>query len=615
MVPSKSTTAIGPRAIVQEVLPRHMADQIWTASYDKVLPVTSNGFDLSAVLPAMFYMFRFGRRRGAGKFLSTFRPPGEGSASLRERRRATTIDRIAETLAGRSDLKSFDNPVKKAILGDLLLAFCLENSKCEPGRDKQVQRVAPAHYMASWIDLPESSANLRFVPEMVVAMLVNQEEGKYIEYNKEKTRFPIAGDDNAENILLKVFSNGIQRKSGASNSNLKGDKFKESSKNIGIDQLLMIRLAQQLDEPPSYQKPSKKNSGQIPNQRPIAKKSAENFSEDIRRFIRSYADIIPRQVFTNMIEACMSTGMTAILTSVVDILCEWDQVGKVKKKEKQQPVGMFIDCSSGMDHRLQNLAEQSFDDFMRRFEQVPMILMILHLLDYQVGSICKADKEKIQKQPYATEWLDLLGDFLYRHHEKASFVNQTMDVYCTNLADELGEDNLEVTEILENEHSEPNSVRRLATSLTLLGKTRKETIKTLDSTLNMERPNGLARKRKVTKNVHTAGQAKRRQRDARSLVLTDPVLDCLVHLHLLRPGNKSGVRSLSLKNFLKILRERYGFHIDAPPPGMMVPNDLLRQNRMALERRLRDLGLLLGVNDAEAMKQLRPRFNPVMEEV
>jgi hypothetical protein len=31
---------------------------------------------------------------------------------------------------------------------------------------------------------------------------------------------------------------------------------------------------------------------------------------------------------------------------------------------------------------------------------------------------------------------------------------------------------------------------------------------------------------------------------------------------------------------------------------------------MWLERRLRDLGLLVGVNDAESMKQLRPRFSP-----
>ena len=43
---------------------------------------------------------------------------------------------------------------------------------------------------------------------------------------------------------------------------------------------------------------------------------------------------------------------------------------------------------------------------------------------------------------------------------------------------------------------------------------------------------------------------------------------------------------------------------------MTISNDLLRSNRMVLERRLRDLGLLVGVNDAEAMKRLRPRFEP-----
>jgi len=37
-----------------------------------------------------------------------------------------------------------------------------------------VQRVLPTHYFSSWIDLPESVAHLRFVPEMLVALLVDQ---------------------------------------------------------------------------------------------------------------------------------------------------------------------------------------------------------------------------------------------------------------------------------------------------------------------------------------------------------------------------------------------------------------------------------------------------------
>jgi hypothetical protein len=41
---------------------------------------------------------------------------------------------------------------------------------------------------------------------------------------------------------------------------------------------------------------------------------------------------------------------------------------------------------------------------------------------------------------------------------------------------------------------------------------------------------------------------------------------------------------------------------------MTISNEHLQQNRRVLERRLRDLGLLVGVNDAEAMKHLTPRF-------
>jgi hypothetical protein len=74
-------------------------------------------------------------------------------------------------------------------------------------------------------------------------------------------------------------------------------------------------------------------------------------------------------------------------------------------------------------------------------------------------------------------------------------------------------------------------------------------------------------------------------------------------------GNKSGNRSLSLKRFIQILRERYGFHLDIAPPGMTISNELLRANRTILERRLRDLGLLVGVNDAESMKHLTLRFD------
>ncbi len=600
------------RTIVRKVLSPRMADEIWSARYDKVLPISFNLFELAAVLPAVFYMLRFGHRRGKGQFLEAFGPT---AGSPRDRRKATTIGRVAEELAASPDLHGFDGRVEQAILGDLLLGFSLENINHSLGRDKQIQRVAPAHYMASWVDLPESVTHLRSVPEMIVAMLANQ-DGLHVEPSKEgkPTLFPIAGE-HTKNLLLRAFSHGVQRSN--LKGNLAGDEFKESFVDLGIDQLLMIRLAQKLGAAPDKMRGS--DSAKISNQRPIAENAASTFSEDMRRFVRAYAAVIPRHAFVDMLEACIATGMTTILTSVIEILFEWADTGSVIEKRFQRPASMFVDCSNGIDGRLRGLAEQSFDDLMRRVERVPAILMMLRLLDYE-ARYNRELKEELKKdpspiRPYATSWLNLLGELLHKRHPEAGNIHRQMYKYGAELAEELKDDYPEAERVLDNEQNEPHPVRRLAAALTpLLGtKARGNTISMVDSTLNVERPNGLARKRKTTSGAHTTGRG-RRQREVRSLVLTDPVLDYLVHLHLLRSGYKPNVKPLSLKEFLDRIRERYGFHVDSAPPGMTISNDLLRSNRVVLERRLRDLGLLVGVNDAEAMKRLRPRFEPRMDD-
>ena len=596
------------RAIVQRELPRRMADEIWSARYDKVLPISFNDFELSAVLPAVFYMFRFGQRRGRGRFLKTFAPEGRNT---RERRQTVTVGRVAERMASSPVLDGFSGDVERAILGDLLLGSCLENIKHELGRDKQLQRVAPAHYMASWIDLPESVANLRFVPEMIVAILANQ-RGDYVKRNEsaDRTWFPVA-TGHEENLLLRAFNHGVTWDGLV--ADLAADKFDEQNEDIGIDQLLTIRLAQSLGAAP--EKVRGKESAQISNQRPIAETAAQNFSKDIRRFVRAYASVIPRHSFVDTLEACVATGMTTILTGVVEILFKWADAGVIIDKGEQRSASIFVDCSNGVDRRLRNLSERSLDDLMRRIERIPEILMTLRLLDYEARDNRRIKKQDIPIRPYATAWLNLLGDLLHERHDEASFIHRRMDDHSEKLAGALSEGHPEAAKALRNQRNERNPIRRLAAALTpLLGmKARNNTISMVDSILNVGRPNGLARKRRTTSGTQAAGGG-RRQREVRSLVFTDAVLDYLVHLHILSSGGKAGVRSLSLRAFLGAIRSRYGFHVDTAPPGMIVSNDLLRANRVVLERRLRDLGLLAGVNDAEAMKRLRPRFEPRTED-
>jgi hypothetical protein len=603
------------RKIVDDVLGPAMTREIWTGNYFRALPITLNDFELSAVLPAVFYMFRRGQRRGKGRFLATY-GPAEGSD--RERRRSVTIDVVSTVLSESKGLESFKSEVGTAILGDLLLCYCLENVKHSLGRGEQVQRGAPTHYMASWIDLPDDVANLRSVPEMIVALLANQ-GGEYVKITEERTWFAV-GKDFKENALLKVFHTGVKVE-GEYFAVRGSDRFVESTP-VGIDQLLTIRLAQKLGQAPD--KLRGRGGESIPNQRPIAERASRHFSEDIRRFVRSYAQKMPRHALVPMLESCMAVGLTTILTTSIEILLDWAQTGEIPAKTRQVPTPLLFDCSSGVDTRLRALSEQSFEDFVRRMSRFPVLLMCLRLLDHAVSNDPNIEKvfrtqpeseaKAVSTFPFATEWIDLLGAVLYQRHEQSAFLHYSFDQKATSLAKALKEDSSEAATILEDRAGYPNHIWRVAEALTVL-MGRKNTLGKLLDCLNsstlVDRPNGLAARRRV-RTLDSA--VNRKTREIRSLVLTDSVLDYLVHLHLLCSGDGPGFRALSYKEFLRTIRDRYGFCVDEAPRGMTISNDLLQTNRKALERRLRDLGLLEGVNDAEQMKRLTPRFESSREE-
>jgi hypothetical protein len=366
-------TQMTGRAIVDDVLGRGKTREIWTGNYEKVLPVTVQDFDLSAVLPAVFFMFRFGYRRGKGKFLDTF---GNSSDATNNRKPVATIDSVVNRLAGNTEFKGFEDNTTRAILGDLLLCFCLENTKRSLGRNEKVQRVAPAHYMASWVDLPEAIANLRYVPEMIVAILADQ-NGDRVQQDQQGDRTWFAvGRGFEDNVLLKAFHQGLVVRHGLLGRT--SDRFEEGTA-VGLDQLLMIRLAEQLKEAPD--KLRGKDGERISNQRPVAEQAARYFSEDIRSFVRAYAGVIPRHAFVELLESCMAVGLTTIVTSVIELLFEWADTGKIREKREQQPTYLFVDCSNGVERSLRALAEQSMEDFKRRIERFPLVLMALRLLD------------------------------------------------------------------------------------------------------------------------------------------------------------------------------------------------------------------------------------------
>lgn len=579
-----------------------MMAHIWTANYLPVFPFTPAAFSVGALFPAILYMFRWGNRRGRGRFSRTFAAGDNGKP---------TIASVAARLSADHQFAGLDNEVGKAILGDLLLAYVLENKRREEGRNLQVQRIFPTHYFASWIDLPESVAHLRGVPEMIVALLVNQTDGENVEPRQGRTQYPI-GCRIEENEILRLFAPGTYVE-GDFRTSLTSDRFDESS-SVALDQLVTIRVAQKCGSAPEKAR-GKGEPGVIPNQKAIATRATQVFYDDLTIFSRTYASI-PRLSLLPMLETCIALNLANIFLSTMGMLETWVSKGCVPTAEQQKPWPIFVDCSLSTDHQLRRLAEQSWENCRRRIPFLALTLVYLRLLDYQVrfdSDVSVADLPP--RTPDATSWLNLLGDISQGSHEESKQTERYFRRKGRELADALneGDPGNAAIEILRNEQVGRSAGWRLAEALMLLmgtGSTTKPLYLFLNSCLMTEEPNGLARRRRIRLRNVASGQ---KTGDATSTVLTNTALEFLTHRHLRRAGKGHKYEPLSLPALIETLRDRYGLYIDQAPPDLFVSNDLLSRNRRILERRLRDLGLLMGVNDAERMKRIRPRFAAVNE--
>jgi len=184
--------------------------------------------------------------------------------------------------------------------GTLYLHFVFENRGHQLGRGEPVQRVLPTHYFSSWIDLPVTIVNLRYVPEAIVSLLVNQKSGTTIDLSSERTRFMLV-DSSADiefNDLLRPFSQGLVI--GQRSSDLHADDFSEAC-DVGLDQLLTIRAARRCGERPAKLRATKDEGDLIANRRPVAAHAAATLREDLQVFLQAYGTKVPRKTLLPII--------------------------------------------------------------------------------------------------------------------------------------------------------------------------------------------------------------------------------------------------------------------------------------------------------------------------
>jgi hypothetical protein len=598
------------KEILNEILTPAMVNEIWTTNYAEALAFTLQDFSVGALLPAVFYMFRRGHRRGQGDFAEKFAPmTDETELNRSSTKKAASVASVARVLS--EDVKSFSgfrNPVARNILADFLLTHCLENQRHESGRKKPVIRAFPTHYQSAWMDLPASVGHLRLVPESLVAILADQRSGDTLSAELTKKSFFRVSDDFTNNILLSVFGAGMSAREFKSDL---VDEFDENSE-MGLDQLATIRVARKCKQPIKLKDRQNEGHGrgtsEIVNQHPIATNATRTFRDDARIFLQAFGNSIPRQSLTQMLESCIGLGLSNIFLSTASSLFYWEQEGTLPSSDKPWP--LVVDCSGGSDHELRRLSEEIMDDAIRRIHRMPVVLMTLRVLEYQSRYEIT---DLPAKRPDATARINVLGDVLHQRHGDSKMILRDLQKYCMKLSERFKEEDIgdSCVTILDDHVAIPNAALRLAEAIVQMMGDRLQIVhllKCFGSCMMTGQSNGLASERRVVfqtmRNGKKSGMMK-------SVVLTDTMLDFLVHRHLRRPGKGGNTKAnpISFNDFVILLSERYGLLVDQAPPGQTISRELLQRNRRFLERRLRSLGLLMGVNDAESMKRLKPRFN------
>lgn len=586
------------KAAIEAVFSPETAKTLWTANALQIYPATLQNFSVGSVLPAVFYMFRRGYRRGKGRFQEEF-------GLLRKR---ATVFAVSGKLTEKSDhFAGFESDLAKDLLGDLLLCDALENKKHAEGHEHDVLRAFPVHFFSSWLDLPSGVGDLRFIPEMLVALLADQSNGTTVAAS-DTAPFSVAGDPQ-KNVLLRVFSRGVRFGENAEVlSGAKSDAVFPDAE-LSVEEWLMVRLGQTCGQAPEKLRQTREGKPEIPNLRPLAVDAAEIFRDDLSGFLAAFGEVIPRRALTPMLEALIGLGVLHSFLASLRAVVEWEQTGQVPVSGKQGSLPLFTDASSGTDAALRDLSEQSAFEMARFMDEATVALAVVRIMD-AAGRDSSELASHLPTGPRRDGWLDVLGEVRFDRHAESPFVRRDLDKKCNQLASRLEGEGVagEAVAILRGAVAKSDPARALAEALcAMMGDKlhKAKYLMFLDSAAMANEPHGLFRKRAVQR---TLASGKKKRFEARSAILSDTLLETLVHVHLAVRGGR-----LSFRDFLCVVRDRYGLWVDEAPPGVNAARADLLRNRNILERRLRDLGLLVGVNDAESMKRLRQRYRTIPE--
>jgi len=327
---------------------------------------------------------------------------------------------------------------------------------------------------------------------------------------------------------------------------------------------------------------------------PLYPGASDLLAEDIVRLL-FHQHLIPRSVLVDYLKILFAFHLALYHLQIMKLL-----PALVRGEQRSPGGGFFLDVGGISGTPVARLAERStsvwygrIPEFVRatfcvkKLDDFAQNLVRLNKLGKPSGGIFKIeDLVVLLGSPYAAERSQFAGARLNRVLESSKAAEEEFDTTITQIL-ELGLD--------------PFTTYIDVIAAFRVRFHRQYITECLDSLLLKNRAGAMIAQPR---------------RGERRFVLDSRLLEVLLQIALLRPGGAQGFHTAPLRvdQFLTILRERYGLHIDRLPQGDgfgragITDQAALRENVRAFTARLREIGFYSDMSDAYLSQTITPRY-------
>ncbi|MEK8017644.1 MAG: hypothetical protein VSS75_012300 [Candidatus Parabeggiatoa sp.] len=513
---------------------------------------------------------------------------------------AENIDDYILALQTHPSLEGFTDEDGKRILekwAKTSLMVISKNGRLKKEQGEQILHLQPLTYLTLKAGFPSNSSRLQNVHSFLYQLMIDTLKK---EYDDDKDKEHKQAKNAIRDALRSAFADGIMDLQDVHEKEING-KYDGKTK-LDTEMLLSIRFMEPFD-------PAKIGIRKVTSaETPVCEGQAKRFMQGFIKLITVFKDRMPARELTYNLQTLINFELCIYTLKLVHGTNHLVKNREIPPQYSVDTLPTKPQLYADLTHQAKGLsldiARQCVSRDLQELSRFFTSLLQLRILDQFVSDEpdFKEDINGLSSQQYLVKLLELADNLKLQ----GSANHVIKDIKKLNEVNQSNESNIELKEFFErnDDLNKSDSIARLVNILDEAQRT-----KIGSNLFSWFRGVG-----GVDKDYGFIKGSKHRRTWAYSM--SDDLLWTLVHLASVRPderGKKDEVQEpkpLRLVEFLDFLENRYGVIIHKVPDGMgsIEANRAARENMLALQKRLRQMGLFENLSDDFEAQYITPQY-------